>query len=64
MKALVTDNWLLAVEHTGRLAWRERHPGGAQAAMADGSVRFFAQTITVPELQALATRADGEAVAD
>jgi len=38
------------------------HTGGANACMADGSVRFFADTIDFAVWQALGTRANGEAV--
>ncbi len=37
------------------------HPGGAQVAMADGSVRFLSETIGVRELARMCTRAGGEA---
>ncbi|MEX2176599.1 MAG: DUF1559 domain-containing protein [Pirellulaceae bacterium] len=36
------------------------HPGGAQFAMTDGSVRYIAQTIPLATLQALASYAAGE----
>jgi prepilin-type processing-associated H-X9-DG protein len=38
------------------------HPGGANFAMADGSVKFLKQTINFPIYQALSTRALGEIV--
>lgn len=38
------------------------HPGGAQFAMADGSVRFISETIAASTLAALITRAKGEVV--
>ena len=38
------------------------HPGGANFAMVDGSVRFIKQTIAQPTYQALGTRAGGEVI--
>jgi prepilin-type N-terminal cleavage/methylation domain-containing protein/prepilin-type processing-associated H-X9-DG protein len=38
------------------------HPGGAQFAMGDGSVRFVSQNATVSILQRLANRSDGNIV--
>ncbi len=38
------------------------HPGGANFAMADGSVRFIKQTIAQPTYHALGTRAGGEVI--
>jgi len=38
------------------------HPGGANFAMADGSVRFIKQTIAQPSYHALGTRAGGEVI--
>jgi prepilin-type N-terminal cleavage/methylation domain-containing protein/prepilin-type processing-associated H-X9-DG protein len=40
------------------------HPGGANAAMADGSVRFLRESISIRTLAALCTRAGGEVVAE
>lgn len=37
-----------------------KHPGGANVAMADGSVRFLAQDISLSELKSLATRGNGD----
>jgi len=39
-----------------------QHPGGANFAMADGSVRFLKDTTAMPTYKALGTRAGGEVV--
>jgi prepilin-type N-terminal cleavage/methylation domain-containing protein/prepilin-type processing-associated H-X9-DG protein len=38
------------------------HPGGANAVMADGSVKFFKETVALPTWMALSTRVGGEVV--
>lgn len=41
-------------------AYGSNHPGGANISLADGSVRFFSETISMVTLRALSTRAGGE----
>lgn len=41
---------------------RSRHPGGANVAMTDGSVRYISNTVPPETLRALITRNDGTAV--
>jgi prepilin-type N-terminal cleavage/methylation domain-containing protein/prepilin-type processing-associated H-X9-DG protein len=43
-------------------AFGSAHPAGANFALADGSVRFISDEISLPLLQALSTRAGGEGV--
>jgi prepilin-type processing-associated H-X9-DG protein len=45
-------------------AARSMHAGGVNAAMADGSVRFFSDTVNAVVWQALGTRAGGETLGD
>ena len=47
----------------GQYGFRSRHPGGANFALADGSVRFVKNTIGLPAYRSLGTRAGGELVA-
>jgi len=44
----------------GQYGFRSLHPGGANFAMADGSVKFIKNSIGVNTYRALATRAGGE----
>lgn len=50
------------LENDGIFAARSYHPGGVNAAMADGSVRWFSSGIDIKTWNALGTRAGGEVV--
>jgi prepilin-type N-terminal cleavage/methylation domain-containing protein/prepilin-type processing-associated H-X9-DG protein len=52
----------LAWEDDRLCAFGSEHPGGANFALADGSVRFIADSISLEALQALSTRAGEEVV--
>jgi prepilin-type N-terminal cleavage/methylation domain-containing protein/prepilin-type processing-associated H-X9-DG protein len=45
-------------------AFGSSHPGGANFTLADGSVRFLAQSLPLATLRQMATRAGGEVVGD
>jgi prepilin-type N-terminal cleavage/methylation domain-containing protein/prepilin-type processing-associated H-X9-DG protein len=62
--ALFPPDWVPvpACRSLGQFGFRSLHPGGANFAMADGSVRFVKETINLPTYRALATRAGGEAI--
>jgi prepilin-type processing-associated H-X9-DG protein len=49
-------------EYTRVNAFGSQHPGGANFAMVDGSVRFLKDSIAIPVLHALGTRAGGEVI--
>jgi len=44
--------------------WGSMHPGGANACLADGSVRFYSETIDRFLQYSLATRSGGESIAN
>ena len=46
----------------GQYGFRSLHPGGANFAMADGSVKFIKNTISITTYRALGTRAGSEVI--
>src|SRR5262249_46402196 len=46
----------------GQYGFRSLHPGGANFAMADGSVKFIKNSINVNTYRGLGTRAGGEVI--
>ncbi|RCS49465.1 DUF1559 domain-containing protein [Bremerella cremea] len=48
----------------GWFAARSLHPGGVNAVLADGSVKFVAETVDLPIWRGLSTRGGGEVLAD
>ena len=46
----------------GEFGFRSMHPGGANFAMADGSVRFVKTSISIPTYQAFGTKQGGEVI--
>ena len=59
--ATLTRVQRLALRDQRRQAFGSGHPGGANFAFVDGSVRFVRQTISADTLRALGTRSGGEA---
>jgi len=65
--ACIPSDWLdpkcqQTVRQLGQFAFRSLHPGGANFAFADGSVKFVKQSVNNQTYQALGTRAGNEAV--
>lgn len=54
--------WCGSADYRGVYAARSNHPGGANHAIADGSVSFISETIDLPTYQGLGSRNGGEAV--
>jgi prepilin-type processing-associated H-X9-DG protein len=51
-----------SVNETNRRGIYSFHPGGANVAFADGSVRFLAESVSPSALSAMATRAEADAL--
>jgi prepilin-type N-terminal cleavage/methylation domain-containing protein/prepilin-type processing-associated H-X9-DG protein len=62
--ASVDDSDWVVAEESRLCAFGSGHGHGANFAFVDGSVRFVSESIPLPQLQALSTRARGEVVSD
>ena len=62
--AIVPPDWIdvPACLNLGQWAFRSLHPGGANFAFADGSVKFIKETLNRNIYRALGTRAGGEVI--
>jgi len=56
------DRFSTTWQNAGQWGFRSLHPGGANMAFADGSVRFIKDSVNVTTYQAIATKNGGEAV--
>ncbi|PQO45482.1 DUF1559 domain-containing protein [Blastopirellula marina] len=58
------DDWFRCSEADGAVTPSSNHPGGVQISMADGSVRFVAESVDMNVWWAIGTAAGGEAVGE
>ncbi len=58
-REITVDEAVAYIANPGR---RQSHPGGVNAVMADGSVRFIPSTTNPAVLKAMSTRDDGQAI--
>jgi prepilin-type N-terminal cleavage/methylation domain-containing protein/prepilin-type processing-associated H-X9-DG protein len=63
-KNLFDQAYAINAAPAGENDMRSEHGGGAQCALADGSVHFLREDIDLPTLAALCTRAEGDTVAN
>jgi prepilin-type N-terminal cleavage/methylation domain-containing protein/prepilin-type processing-associated H-X9-DG protein len=63
-RAAFPPDWIAvrACQDLGQWGFRSLHPGGANFAFADGSVKFIKETINLSTYRALGTRSGGEVV--
>ena len=52
----------LSIDAPGSLGLGSKHPGGFDAAFADGSIRFLTSKVPMETLKAIVTKAGGEVV--
>jgi prepilin-type N-terminal cleavage/methylation domain-containing protein/prepilin-type processing-associated H-X9-DG protein len=62
--AVQPPDWIpvQACQNLGQWGFRSLHPGGANFAFADGSVKFIKESISLPSYRSLGTRAGAEVV--
>lgn len=64
LNSTCTDFWACQVPYINSAILNSQHQGGVQFAMADGSVRFISENISLVTLKRLAMRGDGQVVGE
>lgn len=64
LNSTCTDFWACQVPYLNSNIMNSEHVGGVQFAMADGSVRFISENVSLVDLKRLAMRADGQVVGE